>query len=291
MKKTKWLKRWFDDGIWPGEMEVFESAVDGTSGELVRRYYHRFNMNRDDWGDFEGTSLNGVELNSDAAVQELMKDPVEFRNSTTFDVTDKDAASPLTSGLRFLNMIGSDKGGFTTLEFRRKQIAANIIDYCDKDSVPTSDVPASEWKNNVISGGAFPEYTGNEKTPYINEFAIGLDINPTLTGANGKDLKVNVTITPEMIGELINIYAKTSSDNYKLLIHLKAMTIKLKIKGFPYTQSVLHILCGIQNVEFSIIQSIGYDCCGEIVSLVFQIGQVFSCALCSLPDLSFFIYT
>lgn len=120
MKKTKWLKRWFDDGIWPGEMEVFESAVDGTSGELVRRYYHRFNMNRDDWGDFEGTSLNGVELNSDAAVQELMKDPVEFRNSTTFDVTDKDAASPLTSGLRFLNMIGSDKGGFTTLEFRRK---------------------------------------------------------------------------------------------------------------------------------------------------------------------------
>ena len=231
MKKTKWLKRWFDDGIWPGEMEVFESAVDGTSGELVRRYYHRFNMNRDDWGDFEGTSLNGVELNSDAAVQELMKDPVEFRNSTTFNVTDKDAASPLTSGLRFLNMIGSDKGGFTTLEFRRKQIAANIIDYCDKDSVPTSDVPASEWKNNVISGGAFPKYTGNEKTPYINEFAIGLDINPTLTGANGKDLKVNVTITPEMIGELINIYAKTSSDNYKLLIHLKAMTIKLKIKG------------------------------------------------------------
>lgn len=58
-----------------------------------------------------------------------------------------------------------------------RQIAANLIDYCDSNSYATTDFPTT----------VPPTYTGNDETPYINELVLGFTLdddgaNLTLTG-------------------------------------------------------------------------------------------------------------
>ncbi len=72
-------------------------------------------------------------------------------------------------GLPFLRVIGDDAGSFSDLSGLRHQIAANFNDYCDKDSIPTSDVANASWSTSNA-----PSYTGNEKTLYINEIFYGV---------------------------------------------------------------------------------------------------------------------
>ena len=228
--KEAWLRRWFIDGTVAADPEYYLYNPSGQS----REYYHRFNLGEldsdagtitDEWYD----RLGGVAKNSEDAVEELAGNSVEFK------ITDK--WTPAGVGLPFLKFIGNSSGSFESLAVRRHQIAANLNDYCDSDSIPTSDVSAELWKENLntsdISTG-WPKYTGNEKTPYINEFAFGFNINPTVentTSATG--MKIKADVNADLAAELISIYEETPSDPYTLYVNLPAsgFTFNLEVKA------------------------------------------------------------
>lgn len=70
-----------------------------------------------------------------------------------------------------------NSGGWPDAQTKAKQIAANLIDYCDNDSIPKHD------GNNVTYTA--PSYIGLDKTPYINEVRLrfGSTTQPKITKA------------------------------------------------------------------------------------------------------------
>ena len=233
-EKQAWVKHWFTDGVVAADPEYYCYNVGTGTGKSEATYLHRFNLGElddeagtitDEWYD----RLGGVAKNSEDAVEELAGNSVEFK------ITDK--WTPEGVGLPFLKFIGSSPGTFNNIADRRRQIAANLNDYCDSDSIPTSDVSAELWKENLntsdISTG-WPKYTGNEKTPYINEFAFGFNINPTVentTSATG--MKIKADVNADLAAELISIYEETPSDPYTLYVNLPAsgFTFNLEVKA------------------------------------------------------------
>lgn len=57
-----------------------------------------------------------------------------------------------------------------------KQVAANMVDFCDGDYIATTSADY-ETKSNALSQSIAPAYFGNEKVPYINEFALSFIAN------------------------------------------------------------------------------------------------------------------
>ncbi len=123
--------------------------------------YHRFNLARTDWD----TTFTGI-----TAVDKIIANATKFDNSSSHN----------GSGIQWLKNYPTDaasptwKGTFSDNQTRAKQIAANIIDYCDSNRTPTSD--SANWATTA------PTYTGLEKTPYINE--IGIRVEATATVAH-----------------------------------------------------------------------------------------------------------
>ncbi len=137
---------------------------------------HRFNLGElddcalgdENWYDrFRNDTTITLSKNSDAILDKLAG------NSEEFKLTDEN--TPADTGIPFLKQIADTAETFTSLTARRKQIAANLNDYCDSDSIPTSDVPAADW--SVEEGATEPTYTGNERTPYIYELGYRLAIH------------------------------------------------------------------------------------------------------------------
>lgn len=232
--RRNWLKRWFDDGVTPPDLEVYKEMYKSGSDDIIR-YKHRFNiaMSPTEWDNLSNLS---TDASPEEAVDAIMHDSAPFRDDTASGYTLKtspDSPLPTTknAGLPFLNIIGDDKASFSTLEYRRKQIAANLIDYNDSNSQPTSDVwPASSgWSQKINSSADWPHYTGNEKTAYINEVALAVKTDLSLENATfadgvNADLKLKVTMTPEVVAELIKIY-DSIPDKYKFNTSLKSMTV------------------------------------------------------------------
>ncbi len=137
----------------------------------------------------------------------------------------------------------------------RRQIAANLIDYCDSNNIPTSNVPPGNLSGEGTPGSwglssHIPEYTGNERTPYLNEFQIttsyqGLSIT---TGA------IEISASPQVIeytrtatasfstaglrAEIINIYKDINnsdiigkSPKVKLLCELSDEAFVIALDG------------------------------------------------------------
>lgn len=232
--KRNWLKRWFDDGVTPPDLEVYKEMHKSGSDDIIR-YKHRFNiaMSPTEWDNLSNLS---TDASPEEAVDAIMHDSAPFRDDDASGYTLKTSSdSPLpttkNAGLPFLNIIGNDRASFSTLEYRRKQIAANLIDYNDSGSQPTSDVwPASSgWSQQINNSAKWPHYTGNEKTAYINEVALAVKTDLSLEnvafadGVNA-DLTLKVTMTPEIIAELIKIY-DSIPDKYKFYTSLKSMTV------------------------------------------------------------------
>lgn len=114
----------------------------------------------------------------------------------------------------------------------RNQIAANLRDYMDSDDTPTSDITPSEWSATNV-----PSYTGNEKTPYINQFGVGLqtstlyrEVVTNYAGQPYRDLMqiIQCTATLKSFVEAINIYRETLAakniywDNYEIKVKVTA---------------------------------------------------------------------
>ena len=247
-KKQNWFKRWFVEGTIPAEPESYRYLNNSGTGSSRNTYYHRFNLGEMD--DYDGTepwydrlknqeSDPAIEKNSDAAVEKLAG------MSKVFHSTDKKTL--LGGGIPFLKLIGNDAGSFDSQELLRRQIVANLNDFMDEDSIPTSDVSASygattNWSTVYNQDKAnWPKYTGNEKTPYINELAFGFKVDPSLKKGAGdyasSDVIVNLKLDrAELIAELINIYEdlknKAGEENqydYELLAHLKSLKLQFKV--------------------------------------------------------------
>ena len=115
------------------------------------------------------------------------------------------------------------------------QAAANIVDYIDADSIPTSDVAPANW----LSSTAHPTYSGNEKTPYINQIVPALSFTAkytrtytdtggsgifgALTGQRTYTQKLSdMELKGKIYVELINIYPEDLTAGKVVLKGLKA---------------------------------------------------------------------
>lgn len=196
-----WIRNNFaPSGYSEAEAFTFDTSPNTATGSFsdTAKHFHRFNLARTDWDT--GFTLGA---NSTAAVDMLLGagsyEIQEFKSDA--EVT------PADSGIQFLRMIGADAGAYPSLEARRRQIAANLLDYADADSIPSSD--STDWWNSL------PTYTGNEKTPYLNELGVGIslaaerEIVPADPGPPPVPSKAKISGTVEVnrvFLELVNIY-------------------------------------------------------------------------------------
>jgi hypothetical protein len=205
IKKMKWQDEWFAIGTAdaPQYDQKYWTDTDNDGKIDTGETYHRFNIARTDWNTGFGTTAN-----SENAVNLLLggtATPNDFSLSFNND-----------SGVEWLKNYSSlPIKTFPDAQTRAKQIAANIIDYCDSDDIVTSDVSAA-WTTSTSPG---PTFIGLEETPYLNE--IGAEIIASLSvGAKqaGADLTMGTAddyytytfdIDLQVTGEQINMYGAT----------------------------------------------------------------------------------
>ena len=234
-KKEAWVRRWFAEGTVAADPEYYR-YYDGSDNF----YYHRFPLgtldsSRDSGSGFDawydrltaGYSANSASPNSEAILGRLANPGVEFQ------ITDSITTNKV--GIPFLKYLSDVEGSFSDITSRRKQITANLNDYCDSDSIPSSNVEASTWGGILSTVASWPKYTGNEKTPYINELAFGFKATPSLKPGTGTMTAYNLTVNmkldkAELIAELIKIYQTLDNENkYQLLARLSSLKIGFKV--------------------------------------------------------------
>ena len=246
--RKRWLRNIFVEG--KGRV-AREAYTDGWN------WYPRFNLGKRSSGTDAWYSRflrsgeddsNLAALRNSADVLDRLTAPAADSADCKFDdskVRDSDyltstASNPI--GLPFLRSIGdkgdggatgAEIGGFAEIEHLRKQIAANLNDYCDEDSIPTSNIPAQKWSEIVKESDAavLPAYTGNEKTHYINEIALGVQLTDAKFDNSGKFVG---KVDAEVLAELIRIYDSVPDiSKYKLHGYFKhlALTFSVTFKG------------------------------------------------------------
>lgn len=169
--------------LFPCAVPTNESCVDTPTGDE----YNRFNLARDDW-DSAPLTINDI-----------------LCPATSFDGTDTHG-----TGIFWLNNWANprDVTNLNNTFFgpiqQSQQIAANLLDYCDSNDVPTSDVAPASWGG----AGVYPAYTGNEKTPYINEVGFFLQVVSTITNNTGSPppYGLSYSFTMYLYVEVVNMY-------------------------------------------------------------------------------------
>ena len=219
-KQQAWFRHWFSESR-EASPEVFYVTGDKKTAMEEAVPYHRFNLGKisgvtDDDNDtqwysrFKGWEKSGFK-NSPDVVKALTENDSK-------DFLPEDKAAPKDSGLPFLRAMGDSPGSFDSIDNRRKQIAANLNDYCDSDSIPTSNLAANTWSNTNK-----PAYTGNEKTPYINELVLELKFNvtPQVKSSDANEVKLAITsrVTPKLLVELIDMYGGADADFGKYKVY------------------------------------------------------------------------
>ncbi|MDD2802409.1 MAG: hypothetical protein PHE96_13230, partial [Methylococcales bacterium] len=173
--------------------------------------YHRFNLARTDWDSVGVWNDDGS--HGPAAVAKLRS---ATTNPEKFSLTYSG-----NSGIQYLNQICNVtgvppiSGTFASIDDRRNQIAANIIDYCDNNSIPTSNLDPASW------GATKPLYTGNEKTYYINELNVKVSATVVVGVVAGPTYNITVTPCCYVGGEIVDIYGLGTGSNYSLSIYGK----------------------------------------------------------------------
>ena len=134
----------------------------------------------------------------------------DYPYSAVSGTTDDTRITEIKAVLPFLNNIGDSAENFVSLDARRNQIAANLLDLGDTDNIPASDA-AHPWTEDST-----PTYTGNEKTPYLSAMALNMT-------ADADDEKLQCDFTSQL--ELANLYGDTASD----------YSLKLKYSDFNFS--------------------------------------------------------
>lgn len=129
---------------------------------------------------------------------------------------------PNTGGLPWLKYFGKSwngkkfigdellKGTFPNIATRRLQIAANLKDYCDSDSKPSSDIAPKDWSDIEKPG---PAYTGNERSPILNEIGGYINIVPKKDTHN-----IWICTSGVIAPELINLYGVSFNKTTKVTV-------------------------------------------------------------------------
>ena len=247
--RKRWLRNIFVEG--KGRV-AREAYTDGYN------WYPRFNLGKVSSGSDAWYSrfLRSGENDSNLAalrnspdVLDRLTAPAANLADCKFDdskVRDNDyltATTPNPIGLPFLRSIGdggtgagdAEIGAFPSVESLRKQVAANLNDYCDEDSIPTSDQPASEWKNKLNDTTDLPSYTGNEATPYINEIGLGFRLQETKFINGTEEYNFQAKLSAEVIAELIRVYKTIVPDISTVQLYGRvknlAVTFRVSVQG------------------------------------------------------------
>ncbi|HBC85410.1 MAG TPA: hypothetical protein DCZ94_00495 [Lentisphaeria bacterium] len=177
----------------PKDPEAFWVDINNDNKDEAAELYHRFNLARTtaQWDSLDSAASGSVPPGNGngSPVDEIIAVPTKYATAATHD----------GSGIKWLkNYTNLPVGTFTTAETRAKQIAANLIDYCDSTSSPTRDSDTD------------PTYTGNELTPYLNEIGVEVACAPKIeTQVNGlgqTEHKNTYDFSIKMGAELINVY-------------------------------------------------------------------------------------
>lgn len=201
--------------------EMFWADLDGQTDKDTGEFYKRFNLTRTDWssstdnaGDIDFIREKILYITNNSSTNP------SFAIDKDMEKWDENVSDSNSYGLPWLACFGyktdgtedsSIAGTFTNVKDRRYQIAANLKDYCDSDSYPTSDVDprgasATNWKNSV----AHPTYTGNERTPYIDKLGVYItattvkEYDTATAGTSDGWLYSTIEIVP--CAGLINMY-------------------------------------------------------------------------------------
>ena len=214
--------------LWQGAYSDYDSWQKAyKTGTAADPWYARLGI------DSVGTSAD--KMNGETAITRLTCDALPCEGEYDYEVVREAEAEDDYSGLPYLRRIGnatteSDYISFGDIADLRKQIAANFNDYCDADSVPTSDVKASEW--SITDPAKYPKYTGNEKTLYINELALGIGGVELSFDKTTRKLEIS-EIKARLFAELVKIYGGDDEllkpANLIADVALKKLTFKVAV--------------------------------------------------------------
>ena len=224
--RVNWFRRHFSDGKVPNDLEVFNVVHNGKN-----YWYHRYPLRALTTGDNSADAVKKLlGLDADCPAEMLRFERIGGAGGTFAARRVMHNGNPSDGNLFFLNAVGNDPGSFADLGLLRRQIAANLLDYSDADSVPTSDVPSAQW--NVTDNAKFPQYTGNEKTLYVNELALRLHGLKMRCDDDGNLSVPQLKFTG--FAELINLYDNSDPTVAPLLdpakLYLETAVKKLYLK-------------------------------------------------------------
>jgi len=225
--------------------EAFWVDLDGDKKIGSTEIYNRFDLTRADWST-STTNADDLTFIKNVILLDSDGDGVPDIKMNEWDGNDSldDFSVPATlanysKGLPWLATFGYKTDGtvdaalngtFPNVAARRYQIAANLKDYSDTDSRPTSDVDPSTWSTLPSPVGyVHPTYTGNEKTPYINKVGMRFKVAQYEVDDTGSyTVGASVLLSPSI--ELINIYDSGCSQDLSVAIE-GTVTIKTTIAG------------------------------------------------------------
>ena len=190
------------------EEEAFWVDINGDNLKESGELFKRFDLTRD-WNTANNSAdkifiKENILLDSD-------EDGIPDLDMEAWTNSDSDSSS---KGLPWLACFGYNsstadetlRGTFSSVKNRRYQIAANLKDYCDNDGAgthrPTSDTNPNSWEDDPAPTP--PNYTGNEKTPYIDKVGLCVEVSHYEVGSDPYDVSALVTIYP-CVG-LVNMY-------------------------------------------------------------------------------------
>lgn len=241
-EKKAFFERWFTNGTDPVEPEFYRYETSSNAVTTEYKLYHRFNLGElkdcdlgdEEWYDrFRNDTSITLSKNSDVILDKLAGDSREFKLTAE--------NTPADTGIPFLKQIADSQETFTSLTARRKQIAANLNDYCDSDSIPTSDsdVPAHNW--SIAEGEKEPTFTGNERTPYIYELGYRLAIHQgdeAKTAGIAAETNGNIRFRLELYPavKLAQIYKDVPAGftNFNFKNSVREIALEGKITGATY---------------------------------------------------------
>ena len=125
------------------------------------------------------------------------------------------------------------------------QVAANLIDYCDADNIPTNDYTAAGITSPTAAAGYTPPsatYMGRECVPYINE--INIAPGWTKAGAGTFTYLSNLKFSVELVNLNTNT-AITTNTTYNLALDVTYTTSGMPAQGTPASTSAT--VCGALN--------------------------------------------
>lgn len=206
------FKKWFIIDS-PINDEKYWVDVNANKTPDTGEFFNRFNLARTDWD----TAFN---------TKEKMYEKI-LLDSNHDGIPDFDPAAP-PAGMSFVTPGISDGYGIPWLAYfgykadgtldqtlgatfgntaagviaRRRQIAANLVDYCTSGYAATSD--SNDWITIA------PTFTGNKRTPYIDEIGVALEASATYTKKTvltaDDTYNVTVSLNGYLLGKLIDIY-------------------------------------------------------------------------------------